>query len=257
MKPLDIDPDWHQWFEEWEAMQDCYIPERLHRFDLIFERVGMPREVQIDILDLGCGPGSLSFRALQRYPNARIVAVDFDQVLLTMGQNVAGKRADRIRFIQTDIREADWWAEYAEAFDLVVSATALHWLNAEHLAETYLRVYEVLKPGGHFINTDHIASDDPQMQTRLREMKEARQQAAFQESRAYDWNTFWDDLARQLDRVDLRELRNIDEYWEGTEDGQPEQFHIDTLRRCGFEEIEVYWQDLGDAVIGARKPVAR
>jgi cyclopropane fatty-acyl-phospholipid synthase-like methyltransferase len=255
MNPLDLDLDWHQWFERWEAMQDCYIPERLHRFDLMFERAGMARGGEVDILDLGCGPGSLSFRALQRYPNARIVAADFDPVLLTMGQKVAGKRAGRIRFVQVDIREAAWWAEYGHAFDLVVSATALHWLNEEHLAETYQRVYEVLKPGGRFMNTDHVASDDPQMQTRFREIKEATQQEAFQESRADDWSTFWDDLAHELGQVDLQELRNVDEYWEGTEDGQPQQFHIDALRRCGFDQIEIHWQDLGDAVIGAGKPV--
>jgi len=257
MELLDLVLDWHRWFERWEAMQDCYIPERLHRFDLMFERANMPRDGQVQILDLGCGPGSLSFRALQHFPNARIVAVDFDPVLLTMGRKVAGVRADRIQFVQVDVRQADWWADYDGRFDLVVSATALHWLNAEHLAEIYRRVYQALKPGGRFINSDHVASDDPQVQIRFREMKEAKQQAAFQESRAYDWNTFWDDLAREFGEVDLQELRDLDEYWEGTEDGQPQQFHIDALRWCGFEQVGIYWQDLGDVVIGARKPMPR
>jgi cyclopropane fatty-acyl-phospholipid synthase-like methyltransferase len=257
MKPLDVDLDWHRWFEQWEAMQNCYIPQRLHRFDLMFELADMPRDGAVHILDLGCGPGSLSFRALERYPNARIVAVDFDPVLHTMAQEVAGVRADRIQFVQVDIRQAAWWAEYDGTFDLVVSATALHWLNAEHLDEIYRRVYKALKPGGRFINSDHVASDDPQMQIRFREMKEARQRTAFQESRADDWNTFWDGLARELGQINMQELRDIDEYWEGTEDGQPQQFHIEALQQSGFEQVKIHWQDLGDAVMGARKPVVR
>ena len=88
-------------------------------------------------------------------------------------------------------------------------------------------------------------------------MKEARQRIAFEESGADDWNAFWDGLARELGQINMQELRNIDEYWEGTEDGQPQQFHIETLRQCGFEQVEIHWQDLGDAVMGARKPVSR
>ena len=257
MEPLDLELDWHRWFERWETMQNCYIPQRLYRFDLMFELADMPRDGHVQILDLGCGPGSLSFLALERYPNARIVAVDCDPVLLTMGQEVAGKEADRIRFVQVDIRQADWWVEYEGAFDLVVSATALHWLNAEHLAEIYRRVYQVLKPAGWFMNSDHVASAGPNTQSRFRDMKEARQRIAFEESGAADWDAFWDGLARELGQINMQELRNIDEYWEGTEDGQPQQFHIETLRQCGFEQVEIHWQDLGDAVMGARKPVSR
>jgi len=83
MTLLDSDLDWHQWFERWEAMQNCYIPQRLYRFDLMLQLADLSREGEVQILDLGCGPGSLAFRALQRYSNARIVAVDFDPVLLT------------------------------------------------------------------------------------------------------------------------------------------------------------------------------
>ena len=98
---------------------------------------------------------------------------------------------------------------------------------------------------------------DPEAQARFREMAQATQRTAFQETGADDWHAFWDGLARELGQVDLQELRNIDEYWEGTEDGQPRQFHIDALQQCGFEHVEIYWQESADAVMGAWKPVPR
>ncbi len=257
MMLLDSDLDWHHWFERWEAMQNCYIPQRLYRFDLMLQLADLSREGEVQILDLGCGPGSLAFRALQSYPNARIVAVDFDPVLLAMGQQIAKETTDRIQFMRADIRQSDWWAPYEGIFDLVLSATALHWLNAEHLAQTYQRIHQVLKPGGWFMNSNHIASDNPETQTHYRQMLQAKQQEAFRATGADDWNGFWEKLGRELGQLDLQALRNEAEFWEGTEDGQPKQFHIAVLRQCGFEQVEFHWQDLGEAVIGARKPLVR
>jgi len=48
--------DWRHWFDRWEAMQNCYIPHRLDRFDVMMKVAGLPTEKEVQILDLGCGP---------------------------------------------------------------------------------------------------------------------------------------------------------------------------------------------------------
>lgn len=255
----DSDLNWHHWFERWEAMQNCYIPQRLYRFDLMLQLANLPYEEETEILDLGCGPGSLAFRALQHYPNARVIAVDAHPILLAIGQQVAKKTNSHIEFLQADIRQSDWWMAYTGKIDLVLSATSLHWLNAEHLAQTYQRIYQVLKPGGRFMNSDHIASDDPETQIRYRQMLQTKQQAAFREVKADDWDGFWQSLATELGQPDLQapdSQASQDEtsIWEGTDDGLPKKFHISMLQQYGFEKVELHWQDLGEAIIGARKP---
>lgn len=253
MNLSDCHLDWYQWYERWEAMQACYVVRREYRLDLMLQLPELPRTREVQILDLGCGPGSLAFRAFQHYPNAHVVAVDADPVLLAMGRGVAGPRTDRIQFLQADIRRAKWWMAYDEAFDLVVSATALHWLSAENLKAVYRRIYRVLKPGGWFMNSDHVASDDPVTQARYRQMLPARQQAALRATGVDDWDGFWRGLADALSPLDLQALWREADLWEGTDDGHPKQFHLDGLRQCGFEQVEIHWQDLGEAVIGARK----
>ncbi len=257
MTLLDADLDWRTWFDRWQVQQDCYIPQRQYRFNLMLLLPHLPHDAELHILDLGCGPGTLAFSALEHYPSAYVVAVDLDPVLLAMGQHIANYRTDRIRFLQVDIRNEGWWAVYDGTFDLVLSATALHWLSAENLAGTYRRVYKALKPGGWLMNSDHMASDDPQTQTRYREMLRAKQKTAFSESGADNWDAFWDRLGGELGNLDLLKIRNEEECWEGSDDGQPKQFHFDTSRECGFEKVEFHWQDLGEAVIGARKPLVR
>src|SRR5436309_12933264 len=120
----DSDLDWHAWFERWEAMQNCYIPQRLYRFDLMLQWANLPRAAQTQILDLGSGPGSLSLRALQHYPNARVLAVDANPILVAMGEQVAKETTDHLRFLQVDLRQAPWGAAHEGTFDLVLSATA-------------------------------------------------------------------------------------------------------------------------------------
>jgi cyclopropane fatty-acyl-phospholipid synthase-like methyltransferase len=255
MELNELDVNWRHWFERWEAMQNCYVPRRIYRFDLMLKLPGLPHEAEVRILDLGCGPGSLSFLALQLYPNARILAVDFDPVLLALGQQVARGTTDHIEFKQVDIREGEWWKAHRSEFDLVVSATALHWLNADHLAQAFRRVYDVLKPGGWFFNSDHAASEDPQIQDLYREMLQQKRQAAFRATKADNWNGFWEALGRAVGQMDLAALRNVNHFWEGTDDGQPKVFHLTALRQRGFEQVEVYWQDLGEVVIGGQEPL--
>jgi SAM-dependent methyltransferase len=241
--------DWQHWFARWEAMQNCYVPHRLYRFDLMLKLADLPREGEMNILDLGCGPGALSFCALRHYPNARIVAVDFDPVMLAIGQGVA--ETDRIQFVRVDLRQADWWETYEEKFDLIVSSTALHWLSEENMKHLYARVYQALKPGGQFFNSDHMASNDPDVQAHYRKLLHVNQQSAFHVVGADDWEHFWHELEQAAGK-DLD--RSEEELWEGTDNGLPRQFHVESLRASGFEQVAFHWQDLGEAVIGARKP---
>jgi len=264
--------DWRHWFDRWEAMQSAYLPQRQHRFDLMFRLPDFPCDADVRILDLGCGPGSVTFCALRYYPNARVIAVDADPVLLAMGKGLSADGGADIRsadsadfltsssvssvqsvdFILGDLRDGGWWADYDGAFDLVVSATALHWLTEAHLAQVYRRVYRALKPGGWFFNADHIAADDPAMQARYRELLHAWQRVNF-DAGAEDWDGFWRGFEAALAQDDIPAQREAVTYWEGSDDGLPRQFHLDTLRACGFADVVVHWQDLGEALVGARK----
>ena len=243
--------DWHHWFARWEAMQNCYIPHRLYRFDLMLRLADLPREHETHILDLGCGPGSLSFRALRCYPKGQVVAVDFDPIMLDIGQGVIDESVGRIEFLEADLRQQDWWAPYDETFDLIVSSTALHWLSRESMTHVYEKAYRALKPGGRFFNSDHMASGDPQVQAQYEKLLHVNQQSAFHVIGADDWEAFWNELelalGGQVDRKD-------EELWEGTDSGLTRQFHVDALRTCGFDQVAFHWQDMGEAVIGARKP---
>lgn len=245
--------DWQTWFERWEAMQNCYIPQRRYRFHLLLTLTDYSPDQELSILDLGCGPGSLGFQALRLYPRARMLAVDANPILLEMGRAMA-RQNPRIHLAQADLREPWTWQE--EPFDLIVSATALHWLTRDNLAAVYSRVFDALKPGGAFLNSDHIAADDAAWQKRYHELLRAAQERARCQSGAYDWNSYWAALAAALGRAPELGLPDGEAMWEGNDDGQPHSFHLQALHTAGFQDVAVHWQDLGEAIIAGRRPGA-
>ena len=87
-----------EWIAKWDEQQEEHLPDREDRFtaliDAVEEGAGRPDPL---VLDLGCGPGSLSVRLLDRIPAATVVAVDADPLLLTLARAAYGERA-RLRF---------------------------------------------------------------------------------------------------------------------------------------------------------------
>src|SRR5450432_2363594 len=96
------------WIARWDIQQLGYLPDREERFtaliDAVQEGTGIPAP---PVLDLGCGPGSLGVRLLDRLPGATVVGADADPLLLTLGRVAWPDRAG-LRFAEIDLRTAGW-----------------------------------------------------------------------------------------------------------------------------------------------------
>jgi trans-aconitate methyltransferase len=74
----ELDPSAvRDWIARWDRQQEVYLADREERFTALIDavEVGTGRPDPL-ILDLGCGPGSLSVRLLTRIPAATVIAVD-------------------------------------------------------------------------------------------------------------------------------------------------------------------------------------
>ena len=82
-----------RWIDRWERQQEVALPDREERFTALIDAVadGTGRADPL-VIDLGCGPGSLSVRLLGRLPRATVVAVDADPVTLTLGRTAYAGR---------------------------------------------------------------------------------------------------------------------------------------------------------------------
>lgn len=113
-------------------------------------------------LDLGCGDGILGHALLDQFPNAAGVFSDFSQPMLDAAEKrLAGY--ETAVFLESDYGDKAWLAQmmpYAP-FDLIVSGFSIHHQPDDRKKELYGELYDLLAPGGLFLNLEHVASHSP------------------------------------------------------------------------------------------------
>ena len=246
---LPSDIDWPLWIDRWDQMQDWYISHRGKRFELMMDLIASTQEGARQILDLGCGTGSLMLAALEKFPEAHVFGIDFDPTLLPLAQKRLFEFGERVQLIQTDLRDNSWLKTVPREMNAVISATALHWLSQEQLSLLYKQIGNILQPGGIFLNADHVCSVNLKIQAGWEEHREQMRKEQ-KNGRADDWEDFWKDYGQAL-KIDIQELRRqLEQPWEGSEKGWPLEWHFEKLRACGFESVDCFWRCDCDAVFG-------
>jgi SAM-dependent methyltransferase len=170
---------WAELLVSWDLQQTGYLEHREARFASMLDAIGALVGEDIIVLDVGCGPGSLSQRILDRYEQARCIGIDADPVLLSLGRHAQARFGDRLRWVDADLRSPEWvYAVGAERVDVVVSTTALHWLEPGQLFEFYRQVGGLLRKGGLFLNGDNMPFDPDQAACRSCELSSTPGRAA-------------------------------------------------------------------------------
>lgn len=238
------------WVRRWDRQQERYIADREERFAVIADVVARATERNPApvILDLGCGPGSLSARLAARLPKATIVGLDQDPVLLALARHAY---SDLARFVDIDLALPNWSIplELAGPVDAVVSTTALHWIPEDHLGDLYAEAASLLRPGAVLVNADNLYDEQAtvaELAVAVLDGRAARVGVRDNE----DWHTWWQAASAEpglADAVRERERR-------GARGGITElsvRRHSELLRAAGFAEVGTVWRVGNDVVLVA------
>ncbi|UXA17252.1 trans-aconitate 2-methyltransferase [Mycobacterium sp. SMC-4] len=240
----------------WDAQQAAYIADREGRFRIIVETVGLACGRAPLVVDLACGPGSLSARILDAIPEATVLAVDHDPLLLDIAARaVGGVHGRRMTVLDADLQDDGWTAAVTTALDgrvpdAVVSTTALHWLPPDELVRVYCGASSLLASGGVLLNGDHFRFDHrlPRLRRLAAAHDEATQQRAYANG-ALTWDAWWEDVSSRPGAAALAAQR--EQRFADRPDSPPTavDFHLAALVQAGFTEVATVWQILDDYVV--------
>jgi SAM-dependent methyltransferase len=246
--------DWLDWLRRWDAQQEGYVPEREARFTAMFDALDELLPASFVALDLACGPGSISQRLLARFPRARAIATDMDPVMLAIGRGALGTVGGRLRWIEADLASPDWLDALGETqVDAALSTTALHWLEPEPLARLYRDLGRLLRPGGLFLNGDHMAfgpAEPSLARLSQRAAGERWTDAAFAARGIETAEQWWEAAASEPAFEPLLTARARLLAGKRRQESPPGfDAHVAALHDAGFREVGTVWQVLSDRVL--------
>ena len=117
----------------------------------------LPSNVE-NILDLGAGTGLELIEVFNRFPNVNVTAVDISENMLEKLKE--REFGDKVKIICGNFFDVDFGNNY----DAVISTSALHHFLKDDKLELYKKVYNSLKDGGIFLNSDKIVTSNEEEQ---------------------------------------------------------------------------------------------
>ena len=104
-----------------------------------------------NLLDVGCGTGTLLTLAKEKYPNTDMIGVDIDSEVLSIARRKSQKANLKIEYVEASSAKLPF---ADESFNVVVSSLVFHHLPTDIKIQTIKEIYRVLKRNGRFLLAD-------------------------------------------------------------------------------------------------------
>jgi SAM-dependent methyltransferase len=250
MTTLTQQIDWASWLTRWHRQQEHYLHDRSRRFAIMLDYVEHLRgPAPLALIDLCCGPGSITSMVLSRFASATVLACDIDPWLVEMGRRTLGGDP-RVRWLEADVR-ADGWAQSLPSggYDAVVSSTALHWLHRDELVRLFDELARLVAPGGVFLNADHLAVGHGRIATMTHDLKQAATNGHLAVPGSESWEQYWEAARAEPAFAGLLAERDRRFANRRRAASVPVEFHREALLAAGFSEVGEIWRDHDDAIL--------
>lgn len=249
-------PDWPALLRSWDEQQESFNPLRERRFEVMLDVLQASVPKRFTALDLGSGPGSLSVRILRRFPEARVIAVDYDPVTFRIGRGALGSFGGRLTWVDAKLGAPGWTDRLPRGkVHAALSTTALHWLPRSDLVTLYGDLGRLLRRGGVFLNGDHLPWDGRSRGlSRLEErVRKRRWRGASLGAEWSAWQAWWDAAEKVPALHPYFQERGRRAAQHPRHGDSPLAVHEHALRRAGFRDVGVIWQEYSNRVLYARR----
>ena len=216
-----------------------FVPDREEQVAAVLDMIPDPGDGLL--VDLCCGEGLLSRALLERFPRARVLAMDLSPAMLEHARAALANYGERFTARQFDLADRSW-RSFPELVRAFVSSLAVHHLDGAGKRELFLDLAAALAPGGAVVIADLVkpaTSASHQLAARAwdgavrrRSLELAGHLGPYEKFRDERWNLYADPEPDPIDQPSplLDQLR-----W---------------LEAAGLTGVDVCWMKAGHAVFG-------
>ncbi|OHD11000.1 MAG: methyltransferase type 12 [Spirochaetes bacterium GWD1_27_9] len=214
--------------KEYDGIILKLIPYYNEMLTALILSIPFDKEKEINVIDLGCGTGTISKLIKEKFVNAKITCVDF-----------ASKMIDIAKFKLKDYKDINYIIEdfykfeFDKKYDIAVSSLALHHLQTDSdKMDFYKKIYQGLNHGGMFFNADVILSQNDYLQkTYLAKWKEYMLKSVIEEEIEKKWFPSYNNEDKPSEIMK----------------------QLEWLKEIGFKQIDIIWKYYNFAVYGGYK----
>lgn len=218
------------------------VPYEREEFDIVCRVLAAHGVEPLTMLDLGAGDGLATAAMMERMPVHHAVLVDFSVPMLAAARGRFAESANgaKVDIVEGDLFDPGWpealppWGPY----DLVLSRHAIHHLPHERKRRLNAEILELLRPGGMFVNIEHVQSLGPQYAEAFDQLMVERIHSSSANGSSLD-----DVVAQYRARMD-GDLNIL----------APVEDQLGWLRESGFVDVDCAFKALELAVLCGRRP---
>lgn len=179
------------------------------------------------ILDLGAGTGLFSSYMVRTYPQAKLTLIDLSTGMLDIAKERFEGSTAEMTYLTGDYSTF----EDADPYDAIISSLSIHHLEDEAKQGLFERIFQLLKPGGVFVNADQVLGETPYLDALNRADWVAKIEATDLSQEA---------LQAAYERTKLDKMAPLDT-------------QLNWLRDCGFQDVDCVYKSFNFVVMLARK----
>ena len=191
----------------------------------------MAERGHVDVLDLGCGDGTLTLELMKEYSNFSAMLLDGSEDMLKKAKERV--HGSRVEFVNASFQEVLGGKFDLPEFDFIFSSLAIHHLETEEKEDLYAYIRDSLRQEGAFVNIDVVLPPSEDLEKWYLDI----------------WRDWVDETDSEEDGLEL-----INRY-KGNQDNKPDtlQHQLDMLNRLGFKDVDCYYKNGIFAVFGGKK----
>jgi tRNA (cmo5U34)-methyltransferase len=194
-------------------------------------------------MDLGCGDGILGAAILGEYPSSRGILVDFSEPMLEQARQQLKEYSSQLTFMNLDYGDSNWINSIQSqgSFNAIVSGYSIHHQPDIRKRQIYEEIFSLLKPGGWFINIEHVSSA---AQLNIDLFEHHYVSARFAIEQRNGGTRIFDQLVEEYKNRPDKAANIL----------APAELQCDWLHEIGYEEVDCYFRIYELAVFGGRRP---